>query len=514
MRAISLTRVSSEEQLQGYSVTAQTRAIEAYCAERGWSLVQHISDDEGRSAWTDDLSERPGLRRALSVIESGQADVLIVHKLDRLARDKVLAPLYLRLIHKAGGKLVSLTEQWDFTTPQGDFLFGLMAGLNEYHSANLSTEVKKGKAERFEQGSSNGRAPYGYHCPPHEQSAGSRKGVYDRTCDCVDRDTPWTVCAVAAPIVRTIYARYAEGTYAISDIVQDLNMASVGGRQWASSSVQKILRNPAYAGLIRNAAGRERVGSHAAIVDAGVALHVRETLRSHHRAPRTSGRTTRALSLAGLLRCSRCQAPLYSQTNHKRLRSRDETAFYPYYVERSNMLGVTSCSLRTTAVPARIPEEQMRAILALLPAPQELVEAFAAEMASATPDDRDVRRQRLQESKRRLVVLFKRGLIEDAEFERDVQGIDAELVALVSTLSPAEITETVSEELETLADDWQDMRPVERRALLGHLLISITFDVAARRIVSIEARPDAASFFRAGVGRGLVETEPCVFAPV
>ena len=58
MRAALYVRVSSEEQVQGYSLDAQERAGRAYCDAHGWHLVQ-ICRDEGRSARSDDLPSGP-----------------------------------------------------------------------------------------------------------------------------------------------------------------------------------------------------------------------------------------------------------------------------------------------------------------------------------------------------------------------------------------------------------------------------------------------------------------------
>lgn len=45
LRAAAYIRVSSEEQLEGHSLDAQRRAIEAACAERGWSIVAWYADE-------------------------------------------------------------------------------------------------------------------------------------------------------------------------------------------------------------------------------------------------------------------------------------------------------------------------------------------------------------------------------------------------------------------------------------------------------------------------------------
>ena len=77
-RAVLYLRVSSEEQVQGYSLDAQERAGRAWCDQHGARLVG-IYTDEGRSARSDDIAKRPDFRRMLADVEAGLAEVVVVH---------------------------------------------------------------------------------------------------------------------------------------------------------------------------------------------------------------------------------------------------------------------------------------------------------------------------------------------------------------------------------------------------------------------------------------------------
>jgi hypothetical protein len=68
-RAAVYVRVSSEEQVEGYSLAAQERVAEAFCASHGWEPV--VYREEGRSARTDDLAKRPAFARMLADAEAG-----------------------------------------------------------------------------------------------------------------------------------------------------------------------------------------------------------------------------------------------------------------------------------------------------------------------------------------------------------------------------------------------------------------------------------------------------------
>ena len=64
-------------------------------------------------------------------------------------------------IKQGGADLVSVSEQID-DTPGGKLMHGIMASLAEYYSANLSTEAKKGMAQKAKNGGTHGVAPIGY----------------------------------------------------------------------------------------------------------------------------------------------------------------------------------------------------------------------------------------------------------------------------------------------------------------------------------------------------------------
>src|SRR5438093_3008183 len=81
-RVIAYCRVSTDEQARnGTSLAGQREAIAAECKRRGWKLV-HTVEDAGFSGKS---LRRPGIQAALRELESGQADGLVVAKLDRLS---------------------------------------------------------------------------------------------------------------------------------------------------------------------------------------------------------------------------------------------------------------------------------------------------------------------------------------------------------------------------------------------------------------------------------------------
>ena len=96
MRAVGYTRVSSEEQLEGYSLEAQAEAIRQLCANLGgrWRASMRSGADPQKRL-------RPEFQTMIRAGETGAFDVIVVHKLDRFSRSLLDVLLYLNRLHKA-----------------------------------------------------------------------------------------------------------------------------------------------------------------------------------------------------------------------------------------------------------------------------------------------------------------------------------------------------------------------------------------------------------------------------
>lgn len=137
LRLIGYTRVSTEEQSEsGLGLAAQRDAIERDAARRGAELVGVRQD---ASASGKSLDGRPELAAALAAIEAGEADGLVVAKLDRLSRSvRDLADL-LERSRRNGWALVALDLGIDTTTPTGEAMAS-MVGVFAQLERRLASE--------------------------------------------------------------------------------------------------------------------------------------------------------------------------------------------------------------------------------------------------------------------------------------------------------------------------------------------------------------------------------------
>src|SRR5688500_7116071 len=107
-RAVGYFRVSSEEQVEGYSISAQERAYRQYCKAQGYTSVGEYRD-EGKSARTDHIKRRPDFARMLQDAQEGLFDVIVVHKMDRFSRSMRVAVQAFEQLGKCNVGLVSVS---------------------------------------------------------------------------------------------------------------------------------------------------------------------------------------------------------------------------------------------------------------------------------------------------------------------------------------------------------------------------------------------------------------------
>ena len=143
-RAVFYVRVSSTQQAdtdydkEGFSIPAQREACLRKASSLGLQVVEEFVD-RGESAKT---ANRPGLQALLTRLEQGDIQAVIVHKVDRLARNRADDVAIVMRIRGHGAQLVSATENID-ETPSGLLLHGIMSSIAEFYSRNLATEIIK-----------------------------------------------------------------------------------------------------------------------------------------------------------------------------------------------------------------------------------------------------------------------------------------------------------------------------------------------------------------------------------
>ena len=117
-------RVSSKEQVDGYSIGEQIERLEKYADAMEWDIVKTFVDPGYSGGNTD----RPGLKEMIKEVEKGGIDKVVVYKLDRLSRSQ-LDTLYLieKVFLANNTDFESMSEKFDTSTPFGRAMIGILA---------------------------------------------------------------------------------------------------------------------------------------------------------------------------------------------------------------------------------------------------------------------------------------------------------------------------------------------------------------------------------------------------
>lgn len=154
LRLIGYVRVSTAEQADsGAGLVAQREAIDAAAAQRGWRLVR-VVEDAGLSAKSLD---RPGLTDALESIEKGEADGLLVSKLDRLSRSLLDFATLMERARRKGWTLVALDLGVDTSSPSGELMANVLATFAQFERRLIGQRTKDALAVKKAEGVVLGR---------------------------------------------------------------------------------------------------------------------------------------------------------------------------------------------------------------------------------------------------------------------------------------------------------------------------------------------------------------------
>jgi len=284
-------RVSTEDQVDRYGLSAQLRACREYATARGWQIAEEISDDGISGA----ILERRGLDRMRQLVRDGCAPIVLMLDADRLSRELAHLLILKPEIEKRA-RLHFVTGSFE-DSPTGRLYFSMRGSIAQYERELIRERTMRGKRERAREGLIvGGRVAYGYlykagRLIPDEARAATVRKIF--------------ACCDAGESLRSITAQ-----------LRSNGVPTWSGRKWGHSSVQRILTNETYAGVAHYGTHRregkvlhvrlnaERI---ALTVPALVSREVWERVQARLAAGiDRRGRPGSAFLLRGLLYCAAC----------------------------------------------------------------------------------------------------------------------------------------------------------------------------------------------------------------
>jgi DNA invertase Pin-like site-specific DNA recombinase len=231
------------------------------------------------------------------VYERGDFDAIVVHKRDRFYRNAAKHLTVRAVLRKKGVQLHAVVNKLE-ENAAGWLAEGIEALVSEYHSKNLSSEVKKGLRQKERMGGWTHRAPIGY----------VNKKVWEGT-----RRMAWVeIDPERGRLVTEAFSLYASGEYTLDQLTSEMEHRGLTMRPWSKrparpvslNGIRYMLANKFYIGII-DAAGAEHTGRHEALIDHQTFHKVQDLLDERGGVPGVRQRRHHHY-LKGLIYCGVC----------------------------------------------------------------------------------------------------------------------------------------------------------------------------------------------------------------
>lgn len=282
---VGYARVSTENQLENYSIEEQIERLKSYCRAKDWALLKTYVD----GGYSGGNTDRPALQQMLDAIRETRIDAVVVYKLDRLSRSQKDTLTLIEdefLAH--GTDFVSINENFDTSTPFGRAMIGILSVFAQLEKDQITERFTMGRIGRSKAGffHGGGNAPTGY--------------------DYIDGRLQ--INEYEAIQVREIFDLFLAGK-SINAIWRRMSARYV--TKWSAAKVRNVLQNSIYIGKVKFR-GQEYDGAHKSMIAAPIFA---EADRILHSSSREAGKTSAQKNpfragylLSGMICCARCGA--------------------------------------------------------------------------------------------------------------------------------------------------------------------------------------------------------------
>ncbi|WP_438327413.1 cassette chromosome recombinase CcrB [Staphylococcus pseudintermedius] len=305
-------RVSTERQVEGYSIEGQITQIGQYYQFNGYELVD-IYADRGISGKS---MNRPELQRMLNDAKNGKLDCVMVYKTNRLARNTSDLLTIVEELHRQNVEFFSLSERMEVKNSTGKLMLQILASFSEFERNTILENIYNRQHQRALEGYYQGNLPLGYNNIP-------------------DNKKELMINQHEANIVKYIFESYAKG-HGYRKIANALNhkgYVTKKGNPFSISAITYILSNPFYIGKIQFAKYKDwnekrrkglndnpviAEGKHAPIISQELWDKVQSRKKQVSQKPQVHGKGTNLLT--SLIFCEKCGATYAASTTTNTLK--------------------------------------------------------------------------------------------------------------------------------------------------------------------------------------------------
>ncbi|MRB58069.1 recombinase family protein [Bacillus thuringiensis] len=301
-KAAIYIRVSTQDQVENYSIEVQKERIRAYCKAKDWDVYDEYID----GGYSGSNLDRPDIKRLLNDLK--KIDVVVVYKLDRLSRSqRDTLELIEEHFLKNNVDFVSITETLDTSTPFGKAMIGILSVFAQLERETIAERMRMGHIKRAENGLRGNGGDY-------DPSGYTRENGY--------------------LIIKTDEAKHIKRVFDLYEQYHSITRVQEVLKEecypiWRFRRYRDILSNILYIGRV-TFAGKEYEGQHEPIISSEQFKRVQVLLKRHkgHNAHKA-----KQSLLSGLITCSCCGEKYVAYSTGK---SKDvESKRYYYYICRA-----------------------------------------------------------------------------------------------------------------------------------------------------------------------------------
>ncbi len=299
-RYYAYIRVSTARQGEGVSLEAQREAITGFASRHNLQISDWFTEKE-----TAAKRGRTQFNAMVRQLQRGQAQGLIIHKIDRSARN--LAD-WARVgdLADVGIDVRFVTESLDFGSRGGRLAADVQAVVAADYVRNLREETIKGITGRLKQGLYPFRAPIGYL----DNGKGQVK----------------TLDPARAPLVKEAFKLYGARKHSLRTLLTHLRsrgLTNRSGGQLSMCGLETMLNNPFYTGVIHiKRTGVTYNGAHKRLITPALFERV-QAIKSGKSGPKV---TRHNHTYQGVFRCGLCDGPMVPERQKAHVYYRCKTA--------------------------------------------------------------------------------------------------------------------------------------------------------------------------------------------
>lgn len=398
---IAIYSRKSRETDSGQSIKNQINMCQNYFKIYSENPIFNIFSDDGFSGSN---TNRPAFQNMMTLAKQRAFDVIAVYKIDRIARNITDFFSIYKTLEKYNIKIISVTENFDPSTPIGKMMMTMLAGFADMERENIRQRVKDNLYELAKLGRwSGGKLPYGYKSVKINENGKNNyylelipteKEKIQKIFELAISNIPYHIAKQFSLNGKTIINILRNPVYMISDDV---------GSSYLRKNGFKVFGNPNGKGFIAYNRSRNNpdklvaVGKHEGCVSSE--LWIKANFRLNDRAKVHKPRISEKTFLGNICKCS-CGAPLHVASSRIKANGKREYFFRC----KNHRIDKTSCNF--ISFPVKKAETEILNTLQFFIENKSLLETYLKSATSIT--DTDKLKEDISELKTKIKILNKK----------------------------------------------------------------------------------------------------------